>query len=109
MLHTGDIVNYLKGNLLPSSTMSMILIIMTMSFRILNTDLFVAKKMHWRDFPGGPLLKTMFSNAADTGLISGWGAKISHASQSNKPKQTRTSTVTNSRKTLNMVYIKKNL
>ena len=85
MLHIGDIVNYLKGNLLPSSTRSTLLIIMTMSFRILNTDLFVAKKMNWRDFPGGPLLKTLLSIAADTGLISGWGAKISHASQSNKP------------------------
>ena len=65
--------------------------------------------MNWRDFPRGPLLKTLPSNAGDMGLIPGWGAKISHASQSNKPKQNRSSIVTNSIKTLNMVYIKNNL
>ena len=32
------------------------------------------------DFPGSPVVKTSPSNARDTGSISGWGAKIPHAS-----------------------------
>ena len=35
-----------------------------------------------RDFPGSPGVKTLPSNAGGVGLISGWGAKISHASRS---------------------------
>ena len=31
------------------------------------------------DFPGGPVVKTLLPNAQGTGLISGKGAKISHA------------------------------
>ena len=46
--------------------------------------------MCW-DFPGGPVVKTSPSSAEVTGLIPGRGAKIPHASQSNKQtnKQTK--------------------
>ena len=32
-----------------------------------------------RDFPGGPVVKNLPSNAGDAGLIPGWGTKIPHA------------------------------
>ena len=32
-----------------------------------------------RDFPGGPVVKNLPSNAWDTDSIPGWGAKIPHA------------------------------
>ena len=32
-----------------------------------------------KGFPGGPVVKTLLPNAQGTGLISGKGAKISHA------------------------------
>ena len=35
--------------------------------------------MLW-DFPGGPVVKTLPSNAGGAGLIPGWGAKIPRAS-----------------------------
>ena len=38
----------------------------------------------WGDFPGSPVVKIEPSNAGGWGLIPGWGAKISHASQSKK-------------------------
>ena len=31
------------------------------------------------DFPGGPVVKNLSSNAGDVGLISGQGTKIPHA------------------------------
>ena len=38
---------------------------------------------HWkerfRDFPGGPVVKTSPSNTGGAGSIPGWGAKVSHA------------------------------
>ena len=36
------------------------------------------KKMVVGDFPGGPVVKTLPSNAGDTSLIPGQGAKIPH-------------------------------
>ena len=33
-----------------------------------------------RDFPGGPVVKTLPSNAGGAGSIPGWGAKVPHAS-----------------------------
>ena len=36
------------------------------------------KKMDW-DFPGGPVVKTLPSNAGGMGPIPGWGTKIPHA------------------------------
>ena len=35
--------------------------------------------MLMRDFPGGPVVKNLPSNAGDAGLISGRGTKIPHA------------------------------
>ena len=32
-----------------------------------------------RDFPGGPVVKNLLSNAGDTGSIPGQGTKIPHA------------------------------
>ena len=37
--------------------------------------------MNQRDFPGGPMVKTLPSNAGGMGLIPGGGAKIPHASR----------------------------
>lgn len=37
-------------------------------------------KTEWRDFPGGLSVKNSPSSAEDVGLISSWGANISHAS-----------------------------
>ena len=31
------------------------------------------------DFPGGPVVKNLSSNAGDVGLILGWGTKIPNA------------------------------
>ena len=38
------------------------------------------KVMKYRDFPGGPVVKTSPSTAGGMGSITGVGAKISHAS-----------------------------
>ena len=38
-----------------------------------------------RDFPGGSVVKTLPSNAGDTGLIPGQGSKIPRASGATKP------------------------
>jgi len=38
-------------------------------------------KKEVRDFPGGPVVKTLPSNAEGVGSIPGWAAKIPHASQ----------------------------
>ena len=56
------------------------------------------------------MVKTLTSNAGGAGLIPGLGAKILHALQPKKKKKNinnRSSIVTNSIKTLKMVYIKK--
>ena len=34
---------------------------------------------HFWDFPGGPVVKNLLSNAGDAGLIPGGGTKIPHA------------------------------
>ena len=39
----------------------------------------VENKAAW-DFPGGPKIKTLPSNAGGGGLILGWGTKIPHIS-----------------------------
>ena len=36
------------------------------------------KELLW-DFPGGPVVKNLPSNAGNTGLIPGWGTKIPRA------------------------------
>ena len=35
--------------------------------------------MNWRDIPGDPVVKSLPSNAGDTGSIPGQGTKIPHA------------------------------
>ena len=40
----------------------------------------------WRDFPGGPVVRTSPSNVGGAGSIPGWGAKTSHVS---RPKKTK--------------------
>ena len=47
-------------------------------------------KRGW-DFPGGPVVKNLPSNAVDTGLIPRWGTKISHAVGQLSPYATITS------------------
>ena len=39
-----------------------------------------------KDFPGGPRVRTLPSNARGADLIPDWGAKIPHASWPKKPK-----------------------
>ena len=40
---------------------------------------------YW-DFPGGPGVKNLLSNARDMGLIPGWGNKIPHATGQLSPR-----------------------
>ena len=67
----------------------------------------------YRDFPGGPVVKTLPSNAETEGLIPGQGTKILQALwQKKKKKNTkniknRSNVITNSIKTFKMVHIKK--
>ena len=59
------------------------------------------KMPHWslledlgRDFPGGPMAKSLPCNARDTGLIPGWGTKIPHVvGQLSQLASTRESTL----------------
>ena len=53
------------------------------------------------------MIKILPSNAQDAGSIPGQGAKIPHASRSTNKIQNRSSTLTNSIKTLKMVHKKK--
>ena len=54
------------------------------------------------------MVKTSPSNAEGVGSIPGQGAKIPHASRPKTPKrENRSNIVTNSKKTLKMVHIKK--
>ena len=46
-----------------------------------------------RDFPGGPVVKNLPSNAGDTGLIPGRGTKIPHAMGQLSPHTTTTEPV----------------
>ena len=39
----------------------------------------VILKINYRDFPGGPVVKTLPSNVGGAGLIPGQGAKMPHA------------------------------
>ena len=52
------------------------------------------KKIHkdtdLRDFPGGPVVKNLPSNAGDMGLIPGQGTKIPHATGQLSPRATTT-------------------
>ena len=48
------------------------------------------KKWKFQDFLGGPVVKNPPSNAGDTGLIPGWGTKISRATGPLSPHATTT-------------------
>ena len=62
----------------------------------------------YMDFRGGPLVKTLPSNAVCVVLISGGGTKIPHALQPKNPKyKTETNILINSIKTIKIVHIKK--
>ena len=57
----------------------------------------VTTKGRYQDFPGGPVVKTLSSNAGDEGLTPGLGTKIPHASwPKNQKINNRSSGVTNS-------------
>ena len=47
-------------------------------------------KKPWRDFPGGPVVKNLPCSAGDSGLITGWGTKIPHATGQLSPQATTT-------------------
>ena len=47
-----------------------------------------------RDLLGGPVVKTLPSNAGGAGLIPGWGTKIPHASKVKKKKRKKQDTAT---------------
>ena len=69
----------------------------------------IVKKAKFRDFPGGPVVKTSPSNAGGVGSIPGQGAKIPHASGLKSENiQNKSNIVTNSMRTRKkMVHIKK--
>ena len=43
-------------------------------------------KLYLWGFPGGPVVKSSHCNAGDTGLISGWETKITHATEQINPQ-----------------------
>ena len=47
------------------------------TYVISNLQINIVKKK--RDFPGGPVVKSLPCHAGDTGLIPGWGTKIPHS------------------------------
>ena len=59
-----------------------------------------------KDFPGGPVIKTLPSNAGGAGSITGWGTK-SHKALKKPQYKTEAILITDSIKTLNMAHIKK--
>ena len=44
-------------------------------------------KLNW-DFPGGPVVKTLYCQCKSEGSITGWGTKIPHAAWPEKKKGT---------------------
>ena len=52
--------------------------------------LFTLIKLKFGDFPGGPVVKNLSSNAGDAGSIPGWGTKIPHATGQLSPHITTT-------------------
>ena len=58
-----------------------------------------------RDFPGGPVIKTLPSNTGDAGSIPG----CPHSSWPKNQSINRSNIVSGSIKTLKMVHIKKNI
>ena len=52
------------------------------------------------NFPGGPSVKNLPSNAGDVGWIPGWGTKISHASGKLSPRTATTEPVCHNQRSL---------
>ena len=73
----------------------------------LGRYLFSVLKHDAGDFAGGPVVKTLPSNAGGAGSIPGWGAKIPQASRPKNKIKNRSRIVANSIKTLKIVHIKK--
>ena len=67
------------------------------------------KNSNCRDFPGGPIVETLPSNAGGASSIPDRGTDIPRASQSKNAHKNRSSVVTNSVKTLKVVDIKNSL
>ena len=61
------------------------------------------------DFPGDPVVKTLFSNARGVGSIPVQGARIPHALLPKTQRENRKNIVTKSIKTFKRVHIKKSL
>ena len=51
---------------------------------------FMLNEISQQDFPGGPVVKNLPSNAGDPGSIPGWGTKIPHAMGQLSPCATTT-------------------
>ena len=66
---------------------------------------YLEKKKRYRDFSGGPVAKTPYSQCSRL-RFNHW-SDTSHAVWCGPPKKPRSNTATNSIKTLKMVYIKK--
>ena len=60
---------------------------------------FLTSKHTTGDFPCGPVVRTLPSDAAGGGSVPGWDAKIPHTSQPKTKAEDRSDTVTNSIKT----------
>ena len=59
------------------------------------------------DLPGGPVVKTLPSNAMGVALIPDWGARIPRALWSKKQNvNNKSNIVTNSMRTVEMVHVK---
>ena len=50
-----------------------------LSYRVFKNFESTFKSLEFGDFPGGPMVKNLPSNAGDMGWIPGWGTKIPHA------------------------------
>ena len=60
---------------------------------VLNANELYTLKLHTRDFPGGPVVKTLPCNAGGAGSIPGRGAKIPHVLAAKKPKHKKTEAI----------------
>ena len=73
----------------------------------LEKKIFRIELRHLEDAPGGPVVKTLPSNAGGAGSNPHQGTKIPHALWTKKQNIKRSNIVTNSIKILKMVHIKK--
>ena len=54
--------------------------------RIIRSQEARIRRSWGRDFPGGPVVENMLSNAGDVSSIPGWEAKIPHAVEQLSPR-----------------------